>query len=93
MSNPRPSRETRLVTRFGTQAQIAAAATRRQFVYQWTAPRSPVLRLFVLTLLLLAGLAVLLLVLFLVAAFLVLAVTASAVALVVATARRGLRRD
>jgi hypothetical protein len=92
VSAPRPSRETRLVTRFGTQAQVAVASTRRQFVYQWTAPRSPVLRLFVLPLFLVAALAVLLLFLFLVAAFLVLAVTAGVVALVVATARRGLRR-
>lgn len=92
MSAPRTSRETRLVTRFGTQAQVAVASTRRQFVYQWTAPRSPVLRLFVLPLFLVAALVVLLLALFLVAVFLMLAVIAGAVALVVATARRGLRR-
>jgi hypothetical protein len=46
-----------------------------------------------LPLFLLAGLAVVLLALFLVAAFLVLAVLAAAVAIVVATARRGLHRD
>lgn len=93
MSPSPPSRETHLVTHFGTQAQVTVAATRRQFVYLWSAPRSPVLRALLLPLFLLAGLAVLLLALFLVAAFLVLAVLAAAVAIVVATARRGLHRD
>jgi hypothetical protein len=92
VSPPRASRETRLVTRFGTQAQVAVGATRRQFVYRWTAPRSPVLRALVLPLFLAAGLAVLLLALLVLAAFLVLAVAAAAVALILATARRGVRR-
>jgi hypothetical protein len=76
MSTPRWSRDTRLATRFGTQAQIVGAATGRRFVYEWNAPRSPALRVLFVPAFLVAGMLVLLLAALVLAALLVLAIAA-----------------
>ena len=69
-----------------TRLRAAGNTTRRQFVYQWTAPRSPVLRLLLAPLFVVAALLLL-------ALFLLVFVLAAAVAiLVVVAARLGLLR-
>lgn len=84
MSTPRRSRDTRLVTRFGTQAHVAVAATGRQFAVRWTAPHSATLRALTLPVFLGVGLVLLVVAMLVLAALLVLA-AASVVALAIAS--------
>lgn len=91
MEPPPGSRETRLVTRFGTQAHVAITATGRQLTYRWTAPRSPVLRAVFMPAFVGAGLLVLLVAMLVLAAFLVLA-AATVVALVLVSGPRVVAR-
>ena len=74
------------LSRWETRVRAAGDTTRRQFVYQWTAPRSLVLRLLLAPLFVVAALLLL-------ALFLLVFVHAAAVAvLAVVAARLGLLR-